>query len=147
MKNIEAALSAFPAKKSIPVQWGDMDSAQHVNNTEYLRWAETSRMTYFEVLGYEVTPGDGKAGFILGWQDCKYIFPVTYPDTIHMGIRMTEMGADRFTLETQMFSERHDRLVAISKQVVVTYDYTALKKMAVPDELKKRMREVEGEVY
>ena len=61
-----------------------------------------------------------------------------------MGIRMTEMKEDRFTLETQIFSERHDRIVAISKQVVVTYDYTALKKVVVPEGLKEGIVKLEG---
>jgi len=76
-------LKDFPVITKIPVQWGEMDAAQHVNNVIYLRWSETGRIAYFKKLGYEVSPGGNEAGFILGWQDCKYIFPVTFPDTIY----------------------------------------------------------------
>ncbi|HHS96054.1 MAG TPA: thioesterase [Phaeodactylibacter sp.] len=143
MKKIEQALAAFPVRESIIVQWGDMDAARHVNNVIYLRWAETSRIAYFNALGNEVSPDMGGAGFILGWQDCKYIFPVTYPDTVHMGIRMIGMGEDRFVLETHFFSEKHDRIVAISKQRVVTYDYKTLQKVPLPEKLKEKILEME----
>ncbi|GGD72752.1 acyl-CoA thioesterase [Maribacter cobaltidurans] len=32
----------------LPVQWGDMDAAQHVNNTVYLRWMESARIEMFQ---------------------------------------------------------------------------------------------------
>ena len=82
MEKNEAFLSEFPVHIEIDVQWGDMDAVQHVNNTVYLRWTESARIEYFQRLGYGVSQQEGEAGFILGWQDCKYIFPVTFPDTV-----------------------------------------------------------------
>ena len=32
----------------LPVQCGDMDAAQHVNNTVYLRWIESARIEMFQ---------------------------------------------------------------------------------------------------
>ena len=34
----------------IPVQWGDMDAAQHVNNVIYLKWVESARVSFFRKL-------------------------------------------------------------------------------------------------
>jgi len=143
MENIQPILATFPVTTSIAVQWGDMDAAQHVNNVIYLRWGEVARVDYFNALGAEVAPMDNTAGFILSWQDCKYIFPVTYPDTVHIGIRTIEVKEDRFLMELHFFSEKHDRIVAISKQMVVTYDYVNLKKVPVPDFIRERLSEVE----
>ncbi|MFT4666766.1 MAG: acyl-CoA thioester hydrolase [Polaribacter sp.] len=143
MKKTKSILSTFPVTSSIVVQWADMDAAQHVNNVIYLRWAEVSRVDYFDALKIEVVPTNGDAGFILGWQDCKYIFPVTYPDTIHIGIRITEVKEDRLLMESHFFSEKHDRIVAISKQMVVTYDYVNLKKVVVPDLMRERINKLE----
>ncbi len=146
MKNTKSILSTFPVTSAIIVQWADMDAAQHVNNVIYLRWAEVSRVDYFDALKTDVVPMNGDAGFILSWQDCKYIFPVTYPDTVHIGIRVVEVKEDRFLMESHFFSEKHDRIVAISKQMVVTYDYLNLKKVAVSDLMKERIAKVEGEI-
>ncbi len=144
---IAAQLKDFPVRDSIVVAWSDMDAAQHVNNTVYLVWVERLRITYFDALGYDVSPGGNRAGFILAWTDCKYIFPVTYPDTVVAGVRINTVEADRFTMETHLFSEKHQRIVAISKQIVVCYDYTALKKVAIPAELRLAMEKVEGKKF
>jgi len=133
-------LKEFKVIKDVEVQWGEMDAAQHVNNGIYFRWGETSRIAYFDKMGFEVS---GEVGFILGWQDCKYIRPVTYPDKITMGIKVVEVGKDFFNMETHFFSEKLNRLVAISKQKVVTYDYKNLCKVEVPDAMKKVIKGIE----
>ncbi len=139
-------LKDFPVTTTIPVQWGEMDAAQHVNNVIYLRWSETGRIAYFKKLGYEVSPGGNEAGFILGWQDCKYIFPVTFPDTIHLGVRVAEIEQGRFLMECHMFSEKHKRIVAISKHRIVTYNYTTFKKVDLPEDLRSRIEKLEGRI-
>ena len=140
-------LSDYKVQKDIEVQWGDMDAAQHVNNVKYMRWGETARINYFDEMGCDVTPAGNDAGFILGWQDCKYIFPVTYPDTIRIGVRVTDIGEDRFSMECAMFSEKHERLVALAKQVVVTYDYVNLKKVPVSEKIKHAIEKLEGKEF
>ncbi len=139
MEKNEAFLSEFPVHIEIDVQWGDMDAVQHVNNTVYLRWTESARIEYFQRLGYGVSQQEGEAGFILGWQDCKYIFPVTFPDTVIVGVKVTDIGKDRLILQSHLFSKKHQRLVAISKQTIVTYDYSTLQKVDVPDELRDKV--------
>ncbi|MCB1050236.1 MAG: acyl-CoA thioesterase, partial [Acidobacteria bacterium] len=37
-------LSQYPHRVEIELAWGDMDAFQHVNNTVYLRFFETSRI-------------------------------------------------------------------------------------------------------
>lgn len=139
MEKLNTFLAEFPVNIEINVQWGEMDAAQHVNNIIYLRWTENARVEYFGRVGWDVKPEDGRIGFILGWHDCKYIFPVTFPDTVVAGIKCTEIKKDRLMIETHIFSKRHQRLAAISKQTIVTYDYSTLQKADVPEELKNRI--------
>ena len=126
-------LEDFPVRISLPVQWGDMDAANHVNNTVYLKWTESARLAYFQAMGMATTFRGEVAGPILAWQDCKYVFPVTFPDTVHIGMRTIAVEEDRFRMECGMFSERHGRLVALSKQVIVPYNFTELHKVPMPE--------------
>jgi acyl-CoA thioester hydrolase len=126
--------SDFGRLHRYPVHWGDMDSANHVNNLVYMRWAETARVAYFERIGVDTAFAAGGTGAILAWQDCKYTFPMTYPDTALVGVRTLEVQEDRFVLQTAVFSDRHDRLAALSHQTIVPYDYGALRKAALPRE-------------
>ena len=124
----------FPFRTQVSVQWGDMDAARHVNNVVYLRWAETSRIEFFEKIFPGTFDFSRGIGPILAWQDCKYIFPLTYPDVALLGVRVDELRDDRFLLELQVFSAKHERLAAISRQSIMAYDYGALKKAALPAE-------------
>lgn len=40
-------LHDYKVQVEIPVQWGDMDASQHVNNVVYLRWVEAARVTFY----------------------------------------------------------------------------------------------------
>jgi len=123
----------YPVRTSYKVHWGDMDAANHVNNLVYLKWTESIRLEYFIAMGVDTTFRGGAAGPILAWQDCKYIFPVTYPDTVNIGMRTVEINDDRFTMESGIFSERHGRIVAVSRQIIVPYDFEALRKVEMPE--------------
>ena len=123
----------YPHHFNYPVHWGDMDAAQHVNNLVYLRWAESARLDFFELMFEQKYDFSNGIGPILAWQDCKYIFPITHPDHIVVGVRLLEVLEDRFTLEAGIFSQRHDRIAAISKQTIMAYDYGTLKKAPLPE--------------
>ncbi len=135
-------LSDYTVQIEFPVHWGDMDSARHVNNLIYLRWAESSRIHYFEEMGIDFTFTDG-VGPILGWQDCKYIFPMTFPDTAVVGVRITSMEDDHFMMESGIFSKRHQRIAAISKQSIIPYDYANLQRAPLPQAWKDAVAMIE----
>lgn len=141
---MQEELKKYPVIVKIPAQWGDMDAAAHVNNLIYLRWSESGRIVYFEKMGMDTSFNSGDAGPILGWQDCKYIFPMTYPDTAVVGIRTIEVN-DRFLLmETAIFSEKHQRIAAISQQKIVPYSYEKLKRIEMPEDWKKAIEALEN---
>jgi len=120
----------------LPVQWGDMDAARHVNNLIYLRWSESGRIAYFNAMGMNPSFSGSDTGPILAWHDCKYIFPMTFPDIAIVGVRTLEILKDRLIMESGIFSERENRIAAISKQIIVPYSYAELKKVPLPQSWK-----------
>ncbi|MFK7932035.1 MAG: acyl-CoA thioesterase [Saprospiraceae bacterium] len=142
--NLQQELTTFPIVQTFRVQWGEMDAFRHVNNLVYLRWAESGRIAYFEQLPLDFsTPELARFSVVLGWQDCKYIFPVTYPDTIHVGTNVIEIKNDRFVMQCKMYSEKHQRLVTISKHEVVTVNFQLNKKVNVPTEIRQAIEKIE----
>lgn len=132
LRNKYPELEEAPISITIPVLWGDMDSANHVNNLVYLKWTETSRILLFQKM--MDTSFKGKQGPILGWQDCKYIFPLTFPDKALVATTVTNVEADRFTIESRIYSLKHLRIAAISQQSIIPYDYVALQKIKLPEQ-------------
>lgn len=136
-------LEDFQVRVEIPVQWGEMDAAGHVNNVIYLRWCESVRIAYFEQVGIDLSFKNG-VGPILGWQDCKYIFPMTYPDRALLGVKVEEIKKDRFMMLVHVYSEKHERLATISRQAIVPYDYEKLAKAPIPENWLRNIKALEG---
>lgn len=116
--------------KKIDVQWGDMDAAQHVNNAIYLQWIESARIDFILDLNEGNLINDENIGVVVAWQDCKYIRPVVFPDTIRLEVEKLEFLDEKIILQTTLFSESQKRVVAVSKQHIVSYDFQ--RKMKVP---------------
>ena len=135
-------LDHFAVHFEYPVFWGDMDAANHVNNLVYLRWTESARVSLFEHSGIAVSLAEGGIGPILGWHDCKYIFPMRYPDTAIVGIEVQELNDHQCVLFCGIFSTQHKRIVATSKQIIIPYDYTTFKRAQVPDSWHQALREI-----
>ncbi|PWN48602.1 Thioesterase/thiol ester dehydrase-isomerase [Violaceomyces palustris] len=133
------------------VVWGDHDQFQHVNNVNYVKWYESSRMFFAKKIGEEMEAekgeeminGKGKS-FILANISVRYRRPVTYPDTILIGVACLPLTAkDRFTLRAVAYSLKLEDVVSTSDQLCVTYDYKKVQKCEIPDyflqPLQKRM--------
>jgi acyl-CoA thioester hydrolase len=134
-------LSDFPIVITTDLRWGDMDAFGHVNNTLFLRYFEMARVAHFEAIGFDRAEGTGP---ILGHVTCRYIRPLTHPDRIRMGARVTEVGEDRFTQEYVLVSVTQDRVAAVGEGVVVAYDYDQGRRGVLPEEVKARIRALAG---
>ena len=133
----------YPVIVTQAVAWGDMDSYQHVNNVVYFRYFENARIEYIRRIGWlEVESATG-IGPILASTQARYRRALTYPDTIHIGIRLLEMKDDRFTIEHQIVSAKQAEVVTEGQGLLVAYHYPTNKKVALPEELKARIRALE----
>jgi acyl-CoA thioester hydrolase len=138
----------FPVVFEEKITWKHIDSAQHVNNVVYLEWFEDARVHYFESLGYDILNGNpSRPGIILGWQECKYISPLDYLDTVVIGVKITEMEPDRFYMECQMWSKKNQQVSAIARGRIVSYDYSSLSKTNISVDLKEKIERLEGKKY
>lgn len=137
-------LAGYPVVVETPVAWGEMDAFQHVNNVVYFRYFETGRIAYFERSGLTAFMQRTGIGPILASASCKFKFPLTYPDTVLIGVRVGEIGTDRFTMHFRVVSTRHQRLAAEGEGVVVAYDYRANQKAPLPAAVREQIERIEG---
>jgi len=125
-------LDDYRIVKKIEVQWRDMDAGLHVNNVVYLKWTESARISYFLDLNNGRYTQKEDIGPVLAWQEIKYIRPVSFPDTVLVGIDRSEILDDRIVLEAKVYSVTQDRIVAVSHQHIVPYDYKRRMKVPLP---------------
>ncbi|KAJ3795146.1 hypothetical protein GGU11DRAFT_793248 [Lentinula aff. detonsa] len=142
-----------------PIAWGDQDSFQHVNNVQYVRYFESSRIRWMMHLGTRLG-GPAKAealskgkgiSLIIKSLNINYRRPVTYPDTLlishkpilpkeptqlldsnSVNIQPPSDPAALF-LTSSAFSVSQQAFVAHCHETLVWYDYEKLRK-SVPGE-------------
>lgn len=137
-------LSNWPVVVRQAIAWGEMDSYSHVNNVVYFRYFENARLEYFRRLHWPVAAKPSGVGPILHSTQCRFRKPLAWPDDIAVGARVSEVGLDRFAMEHKIFSAQWQGIVADGSSVIVTFDYSAGVKAAVPEELRRRIAEIEG---
>lgn len=130
-----------------PVQWGDQDPFQHVNNAIYFRWFETARIAYLERIALTGIEPQHGLGPILAAISCQFRRPVTYPDWIQIGSRVTRLGRSSFAMEHKLCSERQAAVAAEGDSTIVVFNYKDQKSQPMPDDLRRRIEELEGRTF
>ncbi len=135
-----------PAQKTLvhvlrmPIRWGDMDAMGHVNNTVYFRYFEQARIDWFLELG---TPADPtlEVGPVIVNAHCDFLRQLRYPGDIEVTTYVGAIG--RSSVETIQEIRRIDAsdvLIAAGGAKVVWIDYAREKSVALPDDLRLRLR-------
>ena len=140
-------LDNFPVIIQTHVAWGEMDSFQHVNNIVYFRYFESGRMAYFERIGFADPAQNEGVAPILAHTQCRFRKALTYPDTISIATRVSELKEDRFTMEVRVFSYRLQKVAAEGTAEIVSFNYRENKKAPVPEVVKKNIVTLEGREF
>ena len=135
-------MNRWPVSLQIPVQWGDMDSFQHVNNVAYLRWFESARIAWFERAG--LMEGMPDVGPILARQTIDYRLPLVYPDSVRASATALRLGTTSFTMGQRLLSVRHGKVAAEGEAVVVMVDYRKNQKVPLGDAVRARIEALEA---
>lgn len=136
----------YPVVIEIPVAWGEMDAFQHVNNVVYFRYFEDVRIAYFEKLDVLEYMNKTGIGPILAATSCRFRTPLTYPDTVLIGAKVTSIGEDRFTMNYLVVSKRLKKVAAEGDGLIVAFNYRENRKAIIPDDLRQRINDLEKTV-
>lgn len=135
-------LADFPVFITTPVHWGEMDVYGHVNNAVYFRYFESARIAFLDACGFLETYDRDRIGAILHSTSCRFRHALRHPDTVQVGARVTEIGADRFTNQYRIVSLEHDTVVAEGDGVIVSFDYTRRQKTALPESVRATLEQL-----
>lgn len=137
-------VEGFPIVIEIPLLWGDHDEFGHVNNVVYLKWCETGRVTYMRRVGMWPKLPPEKEGPILASITCDYRIPITYPDTVRVGTRVSRIGRSSMRMEHVVFSENANAVAAEVISTLVMLDYSLGRSTPVTTEQRRIIEQLEG---
>lgn len=137
-------LKNYPVVVECHVDWGQMDAFQHVNNTVYFRYFENARVAYGEKINIlEHIASDG-IGPILAATDCRFIRPLTHPDTALCGARMLTIDGSEMRMKYKIVSRAQNAVAAVGTSLGVYYDYRNKKRVDLPQDMIARIEALEG---
>ena len=137
-------IKPYPVVIEITLHWGEMDAFQHLNNTVYFRYFESVRIAYFEKIDYMELMSKTGLGPILASTECRFKIPLTYPDRVSVGAKVTQIENDRFQMEYLIVSHKSQKIAAAGNGLIVSFDYHENKKAPLPEEIKQRILQLEN---
>lgn len=139
--NLEQFLQEYPVVLEFPVQWGDMDALQHVNNTVYFRYFENVRIAY---MGRTSVFNDIQRLYpVLAETDCRYRKPVNFPDTLTVGCRTSELQDSGFVQTYAVFSQTQDTVTTTGSARIVLIDAATGRRAELTEKLRQEIDAVE----
>ena len=117
------------------VRFRDLDAIGHVNNAVFLTYFESARIAYW--LHTTRRQGLGALDMVLARAEVDYRSPLQYGESVEISVGCTSIGRSSFVLESDMHERGSARLVAESRKVLVSYDYSASRSRPLPDELRR----------
>ncbi len=122
----------------------DLDTFGHVNNAVYLTYFEWARaQLWFAITGTPGVPAD--IGFIMARAEIDYKLQIEM-EPIDICIRISEMRNTSFDTVYEIRKRSNGSVAATGKVVVVLFDWKTRTKMAISDDLRRRVRAFQQEV-
>ncbi len=125
--------------EKIKVRWGDMDSLGHVNNTEYFRYMEQARVSWFDA--HRIPMLENGCGPVMVRGTCNFLRPITYPATVEVTMRLARLGNKSLTVQHDLFLEGDAHTKYADGEVVVVWiDHARGVSIAIPESMLSLLR-------
>ncbi len=118
----------------LEVNWGDMDSLGHVNNSVYLRYIEEARVRWFsELLGDLI---NAQVGPVLANINIDFRQAIVWPEKICVLSTASWQGGKSMNMQHRIVAaNNHQLLYAEATAVIVWVDFNIGKAVALPEKL------------
>jgi acyl-CoA thioester hydrolase len=132
---VPAPRSAYAHFLAIPTRWMDNDVYGHVNNVQYYSFFDTV------VNGYLIERGvlDPTISTVIGLvveTHCNFFAPLSFPETIDAGLRVSRLGSSSVRYEIALFAEGSNAAAAQGHFVHVYVDRETRRPVVLPDALR-----------
>jgi acyl-CoA thioester hydrolase len=94
--------SDYLAWRSISTRWSDNDAYGHVNNVVYYSWFDTAVNAYLIEQGALDVAHGACIGLVVETH-CNYFSPLSFPQTVDVGLRVAHRGTSSVRYELGIF--------------------------------------------
>ena len=129
---------AYRAWREIGTRWSDNDAYGHVNNVVYYSWFDTAVNAWLIEAGLlDVQKGD-PIGLVVE-TGCRYERPLSYPETVEIGIAVERIGRSSVSYGLGVFAPGSDDAAAQGHFVHVYVDRRHRRPTEIPAEWRRAL--------
>jgi acyl-CoA thioester hydrolase len=123
--------TAYATFLAIPTRWMDNDAYGHVNNVTYYSYFDTVVNEHLIRAGDHDLRQSPVIGIVVETA-CRFHKPLSFPDVIDAGMRVTHVGRSSVLYEIGLFRQGEDDAAATGRFVHVWVDRLTRRPVAVP---------------
>lgn len=123
---------------TIPTRWHDNDVYGHVNNVVYYSYFDTVVNDYLMRYGGLDYREGAVVGFVVETM-CRYKKPLTFPESIDVGLRVTKIGNSSVRFEIGIFKQGDHEAAAFGHFVHVFVERAIQKPVAIPEAFRRAL--------
>ena len=117
--------------QAIQTRWMDNDGYRHVNNVVYYSFFDTVVNGYLVSKGVLDQDSSEAIGLVVETR-CNYFSPIAFPDMVHAGIRVTNLGNSSVRYEVGIFRNDAQAASAQGHFVHVYVDRASNRPVPIP---------------
>ena len=127
----------------MPTRWADNDVYGHVNNSVYYFFCDTLVNEWLINQGLLEIGKSETVGLVVE-TSCNFFAPITYPDVIHGGLRITKIGSSSVRYEIGLFKNDEDECSAKGHFVHVYVDEETRRPVKLTDAMRANFDSISG---
>jgi acyl-CoA thioester hydrolase len=126
---------------TIATRWMDNDAYGHVNNVVFYSYFDTVVNEYLIRRGVLDVAGGAVIGLVVETQ-CRYFAEVSFPQTVHAGLRVAHLGNSSVRYEIGIFADAQEAACAQGHFIHVYVDRATRRPTALPAPLRAALQEI-----
>ena len=131
-----ATRDAFAHFTAIDTRWSDNDAYRHVNNVVYYGFFDTAVNRLLIEAGALDLEHSPAVGLVVETQ-CRYFAPISFPDRVHVGLRVARLGSSSVRYELAVFRNDEPSASAEGHFVHVYVDRASNRPVPVPEAVRR----------
>ncbi|WP_299897769.1 thioesterase family protein [uncultured Aquimarina sp.] len=132
--------SEFKLSLQLRIDWSEMDTYQHVNNVNFMKYMQSARVQFWEVSGLAKLYAATKKGPMLVSTKCDFKNPLFFPGNVLIKTKVAYIKNSSFGLYHELYND-DGTLCAVGNDVAVCFDFNIDKTFVIPEDLRAVMNE------
>jgi len=131
-------MKGFSGKLELRIDWGELDAFGHVNNLSIMKYIQAARIICLDAVGLMQSQSTEGMGPILASINCQFRKPLFYPGLVTVYSKVEEIRNTSFKIQYEIYNDNNE-IAAEAEDIIVLFDFKKQMKMAISEDLRKRL--------